>query len=197
MNSDRVALTEARSLGRATRPEDLPQIPALTGLRFFAAFAILFAHAVDWLAQFQNSNVQTNFTFVAMYGMPLFFVLSGFVIHYNYRRLFTSAGPMRATCEFAAARFARLFPLYFFLLAVAISADGFMRSMPTLGDLWVKILMYFATLTQSWWYVIYGDKLIINWLFGVSWSISTELFSMPLTLRLYSLFWRSVLQNDR
>src|SRR5207249_9141221 len=63
--------------------QSLPQIPALTGLRFFAAFFILFAHAVDWLAQFQNSNIRQNFSFVAMYGMPLFFVLSGFVIHYN------------------------------------------------------------------------------------------------------------------
>jgi len=31
-----------------------------------------------------------------MYGMPLFFVLSGFVIHYNYRRLFQSQTIARA-----------------------------------------------------------------------------------------------------
>src|SRR6516162_9195298 len=36
----------------------LPSIPALTGLRFFAAFFILFSHAGDWLAHFQNADVR-------------------------------------------------------------------------------------------------------------------------------------------
>ena len=125
----------------SVRPSrSLQQIPALTGLRFFAAFFILFAHSADWLAQFQDSEIRRNFAFVAMYGMPLFFVLSGFVIHYNYRRLFMSHGVSRATCEFAAARFARLFPLYLCLLLVAIAADNFFGRVENYGDVWAKIL---------------------------------------------------------
>jgi peptidoglycan/LPS O-acetylase OafA/YrhL len=158
------------------RGRSLPQIPALTGLRFFAAFFILCAHAADWLGQFQNSNIVQRFGFLAMYGMPLFFVLSGFVIHYNYCRLFTSRGICMAACEFAAARFARLLPLYFCLLLMAILADGFVGRVQTQGDLWAKILAYYVTLTQSWWYIVYGNQLLINWLFPVSWSISTEMF---------------------
>ena len=87
--------------------------PALTGLRFFAAAFILIEHSADWLARFTDSNVNRYFIFLGMYGMPLFFVLSGFVIHYNYRKLFLTRSIAQATCEFAAARFARLFPLYF------------------------------------------------------------------------------------
>ncbi len=162
--------------GDVPRLEHLPQIPALTGLRFFAAFSILFAHAVDWLAQFQNSNVRQEFTFVAMYGMPLFFVLSGFVIHYNYGKLFMSRGIARATCEFAAARFARLFPLYFFFLLLALCADDFLGKVYNRWDLAAQILGYYLTLTQSWWYLIYEKQSIIYWLFSVSWSISTEMF---------------------
>src|SRR5215469_3559660 len=105
--------TAARSRAELSRVDaarsQFPQIPALTGLRFVAAASILVEHAADWLAQFSNSNVQQYFAFVGMYGMPLFFVLSGFVIHYNYRKLFLSRSIARATCEFAAARFARLF----------------------------------------------------------------------------------------
>src|SRR5437016_5848677 len=112
----------------------LPQIPALTGLRFFAAFFILFAHAADWLAQFQDTNIRRQFAVTALYGMPLFFVLSGFVIHYNYAKLFTSRGTVRATCEFAAARFARLFPLYFFLLLIALFADDFVGKVHNRDD---------------------------------------------------------------
>src|SRR5437867_12289726 len=97
-----------------------PNIPALTGLRFVAAFLILFAHAVDWLAQFQDSEIRKQFGFLSIYGMPLFFVLSGFVIHYNYRNLFAGKPLLRAVAEFGAARFARLFPLYFCFLLIAI-----------------------------------------------------------------------------
>jgi peptidoglycan/LPS O-acetylase OafA/YrhL len=89
---------------------------------------------------------------VGVYGMPLSFVLSGFVIHYNYRRLFVSRGIGRATCEFTAARFARLFPLYSCLLLVAIFADDFISKIRSGGLQWVEILAYYATLTQSWWY---------------------------------------------
>ena len=125
----------------------LPQIPALTGLRFFAAACILTEHAGAWLAQFTNSDVNKYLTVWGIFGMPLFFVLSGFVIHYNYRRLFLSRTAARATCEFAAARFARLFPLYMCLLIVSFCADNLIAK--TRGDLTliVKIMGYYLTLT--------------------------------------------------
>jgi peptidoglycan/LPS O-acetylase OafA/YrhL len=172
------AVDMERSARRAhvAASEAMPQIPALTGLRFFAAFFILFAHAGDWLAQFQNSNIGEKLGFTAMYGMPLFFVLSGFVIHYNYGRLFMSRGIARATCEFAAARFARLFPLYIFLLLIAIFADDFVSKIYNRWEIALEILSYAVTLTQSWWYIIIEKQLIIYWLFPVSWSISTEMF---------------------
>src|SRR5579859_3766278 len=53
----RAAISRPKGEGR-------PQIPALTGLRFFAAFFILFAHAFDWIAQFQDRSVRTYFVFV-------------------------------------------------------------------------------------------------------------------------------------
>jgi peptidoglycan/LPS O-acetylase OafA/YrhL len=150
----------------------LPQIPALTGLRFFAAFSILYAHALGWDAQFQNTNVDAYFGFIGVPGMSLFFVLSGFVIHYNYRDLFLRRGFARAICEFAAARFARLYPLYLAFLLIAIAADYLIATGPQA----LPILGYFLTSTQSWWYTIYQGQLIINWLFPLSWSISTEMF---------------------
>ncbi|MBV9062471.1 MAG: acyltransferase family protein [Alphaproteobacteria bacterium] len=156
--------------------ERRPQIPALTGLRFFAAFFILFAHACDWIAQFQNSEINRSFAFIAMYGMPLFFVLSGFVIHYNYRSLFLGASAARATCEFAAARFARLYPLYFCFFLFALGADSFVRTAAAVPHLGTPVIAYYLTLTQSWWYLIYQSRSIIYQLFSVSWSISTEMY---------------------
>jgi peptidoglycan/LPS O-acetylase OafA/YrhL len=154
----------------------LPQIPALTGLRFIAAALILVPHAIDWLGHFSDSDITNYFVFLSMYGMPLFFVLSGFVIHYNYRNLFITRPVARATAEFAAARFARLFPLYFYLLLASICVDHFLSEVHGDRGLFIRIMAYYGTLTQSWWYVVYENKLLINWLFGLSWSISTEAF---------------------
>jgi len=149
-----------------------PQIPALTGLRFFAAFFILWQHSIRWIAQFQNTDVYSSFGFFGVPGMSLFFVLSGFVIHYNYRDLFLRRGMARALCEFAAARFARLYPLYLVFLLIAVAAN----TLVVVGRYAFPILVYYLTLTQSWWYAVYGGKSIINWVFPLSWSVSTEVF---------------------
>ncbi len=151
-------------------------IPALTGLRFFAAFFILIAHTSDWIAQFQDSEIRQYISFLAMYGMPLFFVLSGFVIHYNYRDLFVRQSPAHAVCEFAAARFARLYPLFFVFFLLAIAADSLPGQLYREPEYALPILTYYLTLTQSWWYIIYDNKSIIYWIFSVSWSISTEMY---------------------
>ena len=66
-------------------------IDALTGLRFVAAFTIALGHYYEpWLE-------------VSGIGMPLFFTLSGFIIHYVYAESFAGGWP-RATWEFAVAR---------------------------------------------------------------------------------------------
>src|SRR5579872_3889748 len=99
---DQFATSTARDKLSTSKPGSTTrEIPALTGIRFFAAAFILIAHAADWTLQFSDSNVKENLTILAMYGMPLFFVLSGFVIHYNYWRLFR-AGYAEALAKFAA-----------------------------------------------------------------------------------------------
>jgi len=159
-----------------TRPYSRPQIPALTGLRFFAAFFVLWGHSMDWLAPFKDSRIDTYLSFFAVPAMSLFFVLSGFVIHYNYRDLFLRSNFRRALFEFASARFARLYPLYFIALLIAISADDFLIHFPPGSQTTGPVLAHFVTLTQSWWYTVYNRQLITVSFFPVSWSISTEMF---------------------
>jgi hypothetical protein len=79
-------------------------LDALTGLRFVAAFTIALGHYFPPWRE------------ITGIGMPLFFTLSGFIIHYVYADTFTG-GWRRATSEFAIARFSRIYPLYFALLA--------------------------------------------------------------------------------
>jgi hypothetical protein len=75
------------------------EIPGLTGLRFLAAFSVLIAHGAAVLMHGHErlGSVPYWVTQVSGFGMTLFFVLSGFVIHYNY------AGPVTAGSLFVSA----------------------------------------------------------------------------------------------
>ena len=63
----------------------LRPIAALTGLRFIAAFCVLCSHSVPALIPFPNGGPNWHFllSYLSVIGMPLFFVLSGFVMQYN------------------------------------------------------------------------------------------------------------------
>ena len=141
-------------------------IPVLTGFRALAAYSVLLAHALD--VSFSYSGSPSPFRLytvgLAYFGMTTFFVLSGFVIAYNYSDLFASNKWGPAFAKFLIARFARLYPLYLVFLLVSI------------GALWKSLfannifgLISFLTLTQSW----FNLQMIT---FPPAWSISTEAF---------------------
>jgi peptidoglycan/LPS O-acetylase OafA/YrhL len=159
-------------------------IPQLTGLRFFAAFSVAIAHgAAISLRIAPESNlvvVKHWLESSASFGMTLFFVLSGFVIHYNYADRVTSYG-LRGAVEFFWARFSRLYPLYFFVLFIELLSSNLVTSYISTGttiDQYQAIPAY-VTLSQSWGYKVVGDSSLI-YVFGsvvpVTWSISTEWF---------------------
>ena len=53
--------------------------------------------------------------------MTLFFVLSGFVIHYNYASAVTGNRPLHGIAAYLWARFARLYPLFILTLCVGVT----------------------------------------------------------------------------
>jgi peptidoglycan/LPS O-acetylase OafA/YrhL len=145
-------------------------IPSLTGLRGVAACSVLFGHALDTAFSYEPALFPFAARF-AYFGMSLFFVLSGFVIHYNYADLFQTEPLKIATRQFFVARFARLYPLY----AVAIFCA--LPMIPVPFSKWV--VLSYLTMTQSWFNF---EKA----LFAPTWSISTEWFFyfafVPLTM---------------
>jgi peptidoglycan/LPS O-acetylase OafA/YrhL len=154
-----------------------PHIASLDGLRFIAAGTVLFSHGYFYiLLSEQNSNITAyNAPFVALanIGMTLFFVLSGFVIHYNYGSSVSLSGGVRA---FFVARFARLYPL--FLLVFVISTVEAFRSADGKVDNLGPIPLY-LTFTQSWWFWVFGDRAAseaYSNATGLMWSLSTEAF---------------------
>jgi peptidoglycan/LPS O-acetylase OafA/YrhL len=166
----------------AVRPRDqsvaVGRLEALTGLRFFAAFCILSSHAAGWVAPFRDSDAIAHYGgALSLYGMPLFFVLSGFVINYNYGRLFETMRFRWAATEFIGARFARLYPLFICFFAVGLIVDVTFDWWRGHQWWWIRMVAHYATMTQSWFYmIIFDDRMIMSNAFGLAWSISTEFF---------------------
>jgi peptidoglycan/LPS O-acetylase OafA/YrhL len=168
----------ANKTGISPVGESSHELRALHGLRFLAAFCILFSHACTWLANFKDTRTVFDYgEFFTVYGMPLFFVLSGFVIHYNYSRLFSTMRPRWAIFEFIGARFARIYPLFICFFLVGLAVDGVLQWCDHHKLNLLLVMGHFLTLTQSWVYIVlYGDRLVLDGTFGLSWSLSTEFF---------------------
>ena len=155
-------------------------VPGLTGLRFVAAFCVLIAHSVTvlmsgyevyWIRQASGC------------GMTLFFVLSGFVIHYNYAAAVTGKQAARGTAAFFWARFARLYPLLLLMLALYVLVSNrhfeFWSGRPERFAEVLRALPYFLLSIQSWLYLPIGDTSLIYAMgpsASLTWSISTEWF---------------------
>jgi peptidoglycan/LPS O-acetylase OafA/YrhL len=158
------------------------EVPSLTGLRFLAALSVAFAHGSLLLLGLEDVPSLSWLGIPAGFGMSLFFVLSGFVIHYNYRTSVTEGG-IPGIGKFVWARFSRLYPLFLFVVAVDVIfgrqlfdyvTGGNPRFLETLSA-----LPYFLTFTHSWFYVPYEDSSLIYITANnasLSWSISTEWF---------------------
>lgn len=131
-------------------------IPALTGLRFFAALMVFFSHY-----PIISSNNTLNLLQVSGYnGVTFFFVLSGFIIAYNYLDRF-EFNTLRSTPRYLLARFSRVYPLYALLIIFSwMNSGGAISIWP------------YLTATQAW-----GPDLSISMgLNSPSWSISVEAF---------------------
>ncbi len=152
-------------------------IAALDGLRGIAAMLVAGGH---YMAFEGGAPLSVTASTLVGLGMTLFFVLSGFVIHYNYNATIPRPGGMRA---FFVARFARLYPLYILLFLFDFAYTG-LTARSACGQIgapdehWLGLAFY-LTLTQSWFYAVIC-RASLPYQYGpvaaVSWSISVEMF---------------------
>ena len=169
-----------------TRPEPLP---SLTGLRFIAAMSVVLAHGLNAMSAQPGMDPfwRICLSYGAGFGMSAFFVLSGFVIHYNYSDSLTD-DYRRGTFNFFIARFARLYPLYILCFIVALYDKGYFFNIlygersadQILRDNFWSVAPYYLTLTQTWKFSIVGSNSLVYAfpyanMTQVTWSVSTEL----------------------
>ena len=174
-------------------------VPALTGLRFIAAFSVLVGHGFSWILQTHETpwGVIYWVSQISGFGMTLFFVLSGFVIHYNYGSLVTE-GRLRGIATFLWARFARLYPLFLLMMLVYVLLSSrtfdLLAGHPERFGSILRALPYFLFSIHSWVYVSIDKTPLIDAIGGgspITWSISTEWFFYFAYLCIASLILRA------
>ncbi len=95
-----------------------PSLDALTGVRFFAAFAVfMFHYGASFSEQIGVPKPLTTFLHNGYYGVSMFFVLSGFIMTYTYTGKLSTKIELY---EFAVARIARIYPVYLLVLVIAL-----------------------------------------------------------------------------
>jgi len=145
------------------------EIPSLTGLRGVAAWLVVIAHTSSFFVAMQPGWLDYTWRVGANLGMTTFFVLSGFVIHYNYGAAIRVKGAP-AISSFLIARFARLYPLYVLTLLITIALSP---SIVRQGVFWQWCWRY-LTMSQTWTPTLLDGKTLEALYVGVAWSISTE-----------------------
>lgn len=103
---------------RRGNPRGQRKVPALTGIRFFAALYVFIMHygatALEKAGAPQPINV---FLHNGGFGVSVFFVLSGFILAHAHREAFAAPADY---ANYLVSRFARLYPVYLFALALAL-----------------------------------------------------------------------------
>jgi peptidoglycan/LPS O-acetylase OafA/YrhL len=147
-----------------------PELRPLTAFRFFAALAVFFRHVYPWLKGSPDMpSVVHSFMNDGFCGVTFFFVLSGFILTYNYRLVFVRlSGP--SVWKFYAARVARIWPVHLLTLGLAVVVRY--PDIMAAPDQFIDSTIANLTLTQSY----FSDETIYFSLNTVSWSLSDEIF---------------------
>lgn len=97
-------------------------IKPLTSLRFVFAMMVFAAHCYVIDPHFSHFLYKEGFV-----GVSFFFVLSGFIIAYNYQRKIQQKAVTKR--EFWVARFARVYPLHIATLLIALFTGGYLMAL--------------------------------------------------------------------
>lgn len=165
-----------------------PALDVLTATRFFAALWVVISHyqmdrpVPAWLAPFAGQGQA---------AVDYFFVLSGFILTYNYARTFRHGVAWSDFREFYRARFARIFPLHALALLAMIP---------------VLLLVDHRDLHGPGHWIAFGVDMgmaqsLLPWTEGLfgwntpSWSISCEMVFYLALPFLVQFLWRRI-TND-
>ena len=147
----------------------------LHGLRFFAAFFVIIAHASTFITTSSHPNI-TDFRGWSLFdngsrAVDFFFVLSGFLITSLLLQEHRSTGTISVK-KFYIRRILRIWPLYYLVICIAFAIFPFLSAVfdlsadPGLG--WPQLLLFLFMLPNTTF--MFGPQVLLSPL----WSIGVE-----------------------
>lgn len=150
-----------------------PPISSLTTVRGLAALWVVLFHYRELFERLlPTTKAVSRFVQMGDLAVPLFFILSGFVIYYNFAHTVHPFG-MRSYIKYLFVRFGRIYPVHgFTLLLVLLMYIGAKRMNISIADEGYRTADFIRNvfLVQAW---IPGTERSWN---KPSWSISSEWF---------------------
>ena len=116
-------------------------INTLTSLRFIFAMMVFGAHCYVI-----DNHFDIHFFKEGFVGVSFFFMLSGFIIAYNYQKKFSENKITKRT--FWVARIARIYPLHWLPLLIAVALGNYVIASGTID--WCKHFLASLTLTNAY-----------------------------------------------
>ena len=166
------------SVSRAER------VASLTGIRAVAALLVMLTHAAYTTGKYPQGYLGLVYS-RAEIGVPIFFVLSGFLLFSPWVKAAASDAPPPSVRRYAWHRVRRIMPAYVVTVVAAYLVYHFRTAGPNPGHTW-KGLFRNLTLTQ-----IYTDNYLYSFLHqGLTqmWSLAVEVaFYVALPLLAYLL----------
>lgn len=152
------------------------RLDSLTGLRWWAAFAVFLYH----MRIFAPIPLTGEIVGYGDFGVAFFFILSGFVLTWSAR-----SGTRRKT--FWWRRFARIYPAH--LAALLLAIPVFYSFTPAPDEWWVKpvsvgVLLLSFVLLQGWW----TDPAVLFSGNPAAWTLTCEAFFYALHPFLHRAF---------
>ena len=176
--------TDSVDQGGLEAVASVDRVPSLTGVRALAAILVVATHAAYTTGKYTHGYVGLLFSRMEI-GVPIFFVLSGFLLFAPWVRALRSGTAAPSLRRYARNRVRRIMPAYVVTVMAAYLLYHFHNAGPNPGHSWYGLLRN-VTLTQ-----IYTDAYMFSHLHqGLTqmWSLAVEVaFYVALPILAYLL----------
>ncbi|PYN78080.1 MAG: hypothetical protein DMD97_07875 [Candidatus Rokuibacteriota bacterium] len=145
------------------------ELSPLTGIRFYAALPVYLAH-VTLIPGMEGLTGGSLFLNVGIGCVSFFFVLSGFILTYNYADVFRDGISLDSYKRFVWDRLTKIYPVHFLALLIALPISILSPNLPldwrAVGFHLLLLQCFWPSSTPAMW----------KYLNVPSWSISCEWF---------------------
>lgn len=143
-------------------------IDTLTSLRFLAVFFIFLSHLSYFTEYEKLKTIFDNYFYEGYFGVTFFFVLSGFVLCYNYYNKFNSIS-VNTIISFTKKRLAHIYPVHIITLLISLPLlykDIIMNPLNNMVKVVINVLLLQSFIPKQSIYFSFN---------AVSWNLSSLL----------------------